>query len=99
MKPSDLQGKLHEQFGDQLQQCVLSAGEVTIEVLPVHLLQVCTALRDDQVFRFEQLIDVCGVDYAAYGNAEWESGNASTTGFSRGVAVNASARLSFLEED
>ena len=99
MKPSDLQDKLRERFGDQLQQCTVSVGEVTIEVLASDLLDLCTALRDEQVFRFEQLMDVCGVDYAAYGNVEWETENATSAGFSRGVAVNDVARLSFLEDE
>jgi NADH-quinone oxidoreductase subunit C len=99
MKPSDLQDKLRERFGDQLQQCTVSVGEVTIEVLAPDLIDLCTALRDEQVFRFEQLMDVCGVDYAAYGNVEWETENATSAGFSRGVAVNDVARLSFLEDE
>jgi len=46
---------------------------------------VATELRDHADFRFEQLIDVCGVDYATYGRSEWETADASTTGFGRGV--------------
>lgn len=99
MKPSDLQDNLRERFGDQLQTCTLSIGEVTIEVLPADLLAICTALRDEQAYLFEQLIDVCGVDYLAYGNAEWETESVANAGFSRGVSVNTSARLSFLDDE
>jgi NADH-quinone oxidoreductase subunit C len=49
------------------------------------LLAVTESLRDDPALRFEQLIDVCGVDYAAYGKSEWETEDASSTGFGRGV--------------
>jgi NADH-quinone oxidoreductase B subunit len=42
-------------------------------------------LRDHPQLRFEQLIDLCGVDYAAYGKSEWATEEASTTGFGRGV--------------
>ena len=60
-------------------------GEVTLVVPAPELLTVCQRLRDHEHFRFEQLIDVCGVDYAAYGQAEWETETASCTGFGRGV--------------
>ncbi len=60
-------------------------GELTLVVPPENVLPVCWILRDHEVLRFEQLIDLCGVDYAAYGKAEWETAEASTTGFGRGV--------------
>jgi NADH-quinone oxidoreductase subunit C len=60
-------------------------GELTLDVPAENLLAVCWALRDHPTLRFEQLIDLCGVDYAAYGKAEWETEEASTTGFGRGV--------------
>ena len=44
-------------------------GELTLEVKADDLLAVMTELRDRPEFGFEQLIDVCGVDYSSYGNA------------------------------
>lgn len=44
-------------------------------------------LRDHPDFCFEQLMDVCGVDFGAYGLAEWETETASSSGFGRGVEV------------
>ena len=61
-------------------------GEVVCETAPERLLEVCGRLRDDPGLRFEQLIDVCAVDYSAYGRADWEtSETATTSGFSRGA--------------
>lgn len=60
-------------------------GELTLVVPAEHLLPVCWVLRDHEALRFEQLIDLCGIDYAAHGKAEWETAEASTTGFGRGV--------------
>ncbi|NEX20931.1 NADH-quinone oxidoreductase subunit C [Thiorhodococcus mannitoliphagus] len=60
-------------------------GELTLVVPAEQLLDVCWTLRDDAAFRFEQLIDLCGVDYAAYGHSEWETDEASFSGFGRGV--------------
>jgi NADH-quinone oxidoreductase subunit C len=59
--------------------------ELTIEVTPANLLEVCRTLRDDPELRFEMLMDVCGVDYLEYGRDEWTTFPATGTGFSRGV--------------
>jgi NADH-quinone oxidoreductase subunit C len=45
-------------------------GELTVEVKPADYLATATKLRDQH--RFEQLIDLCGVDYASYGDAPRE---------------------------
>jgi NADH-quinone oxidoreductase subunit C len=62
-----------------------SCGEVTLVVPPEQLLAVATRLRDEEAYRFEELIDVCGVDYSAYGKSEWMTDMAPDTGFGRGV--------------
>lgn len=60
-------------------------GELTLTVPAAEIKHVCMQLRDDSATRFEQLIDLCGVDYAAYGKSEWATEEASLTGFGRGV--------------
>ncbi len=99
MNPQALQDRLRERFGDTLKNCTLVRGEVTVEIAPQDLLEVATALRDEQDFRFEQCIDVCGMDYSAWGKDEWATEEATGTGFSRGVEVNTAARLPALEEE
>ncbi|NNG14586.1 MAG: NADH-quinone oxidoreductase subunit C [Gammaproteobacteria bacterium] len=87
--PSALQvfaDSLQEHFAEQDVKATLALHEVTLEVPRQHLLSVCTALRDEPDFAFTQLIDVCGVDYSEYGQVEWETNNATGSGFSRGVA-------------
>ena len=44
------------------------SGGVTLDVAASDWLEVARALRDEPEFRFEQLIDLCGVDYASYGD-------------------------------
>ena len=44
-------------------------GEITVEVAPAAYLETCLKLRDDPALRFEQVIDLCGVDYSTYGGA------------------------------
>jgi len=43
-------------------------GEITVEVPAARYLEVCRRLRDDAALRFEQLMDLTGVDYASYGD-------------------------------
>ena len=81
-----LQERLRRRFGDQAQSVSCSSGQVVMEVHADNLLDVCLALRDDEELRFEQLSDVCGVDYFAYGQADWETDDTTSTGFSRGVS-------------
>ena len=57
--------------------------EVTLTVLPEHLRSVCTQLKTHASLKFEQLIDVCGVDYLHFGQDEWVTEGASGTGFER----------------
>lgn len=60
-------------------------GELTYEVSVADLLSVCEFLRDDPDCKFEQLVDLSGVDYLQYGAVEWNTQQATGTGFSRGV--------------
>ena len=41
----------------------IALAELTLVVLPEQIVPVLTALRDDSQCQFEQLIDICGVDY------------------------------------
>ncbi|HHJ13318.1 MAG TPA: NADH-quinone oxidoreductase subunit C [Gammaproteobacteria bacterium] len=99
MNPARLLQQLKEHFGDRIQDAVLALGEVTLEVVPEQLLAVCTELRDAPAFRFEQLIDLCGIDYLGYGMDEWATEETTSTGFSRGVEPVTAGRLPGLEED
>ncbi len=79
-----LLSRLQERFNDQqLLQGTIAFDELTIDVATDELLTVCTALRDE--FDFEELIDLCGVDYSTYKQVEWKTKGASSTGFSRGI--------------
>lgn len=82
-------------FGDRLKSNLIAVGEVTIEVAAADLLDVCLQLRDDKALAFEQMLDVCGVDYSEYGCTEWTTEASTNTGFSRGVTPGANARLRF----
>jgi NADH-quinone oxidoreductase subunit C len=55
-------------LGDKVKDLVEALGEVTLTVAPADLIDVMTTLRDKTELRFEQLIDVCGMDYKTYGD-------------------------------
>jgi len=61
---------------------------LSISVPALHVRAVCHCLRDQ--FALDTLIDVCGVDYLTYGQTQWPTEQASTTGFSRGVGPSVS---------
>jgi NADH-quinone oxidoreductase subunit C len=84
---------LDRHFGESGCEVLSGYGEVTLLAPAEGLLDVARTLRDHEDFRFEQLIDVCGVDYAAYGHSEWTTEEASSSGFGRGVARDAGLAL------
>jgi NADH-quinone oxidoreductase subunit C len=59
---------LHEAFGAQIVSLEKKLGELTLLVKAADMQLVLTRLRDDAKFRFEQLTDLCGVDYSTYGS-------------------------------
>jgi NADH-quinone oxidoreductase subunit C len=66
-RAEELTAALQSALGERLAGVSTALGEVTAVVKPEHLLAAATALRDAPGLRFEQLIDLCGVDYSDYG--------------------------------
>lgn len=77
-----LQTVITEKLADKVVSSKVEFGELTIEVKAADLLEVAYFLINDNKTGFDQLIDVCGVDYLSYGKAEWQT---EGSGFSRGV--------------
>jgi NADH-quinone oxidoreductase subunit C len=55
-----------EKLDGSITGTIEARGELTLEVRREDILKVCRFLRDDALCAFEQLMDVCGVDYASY---------------------------------
>lgn len=89
--------QLQQRFGELLSSCSVDVGEVTLEVSAAELLVLMRTLRDE--FGFEQLIDLCGVDYSQFGLTEWGTSESSSRGYSRGVNAGTAGRLSASAED
>ena len=90
-----LAARLKTRFGAKIGAIAERLGQVTVEVAPDNLIEVSRALRDEREFRFEVLIDVCGVDYLSYGEDEWDTDDVSNEGFSRGVEGASVGRFSW----
>lgn len=62
---TDLEGAVAAKLGDAVVSHAIAVGELTVTVDPARIASVLTTLRDDPAFRFEVLIDICGVDWPA----------------------------------
>lgn len=71
-KLDQLIANLQTALGDKIAGQTLALEEVTIECKAVDYLEVCKTLRDNAGLKFEQLIDLCGVDYQEYGEVGYE---------------------------
>lgn len=67
-----LEAALRNALDDQLQTLTVALGEITIVVKSNDYASAMRVLRDHADLRFEELIDLCGVDYSTYGDGAWE---------------------------
>ncbi|MEK0419297.1 MAG: hypothetical protein RI949_3303 [Pseudomonadota bacterium] len=71
-KLNSLRQALDTRFGATLLNVQQNLGELTMVVSAQEYAAVMATLRDDPSLKFEQLIDLCGVDYSQYKNRPWE---------------------------
>jgi NADH-quinone oxidoreductase subunit C len=71
-KLETLEAALRNALGSHLQNLNVALGEITIVVKAADYLAAMRVLRDHADLRFEELIDLCGVDYLAYGDGIWD---------------------------
>ncbi|HSS46827.1 MAG TPA: NADH-quinone oxidoreductase subunit C [Burkholderiales bacterium] len=70
-KLENLRACLNAVLGERIKNFSEAVGEITLTVKPADWLTVAQTLRDNPDLRFEQLIDLCGVDYQDYGDGAW----------------------------
>lgn len=70
---------------------------ISLKVERDNLIEVMLILKDTEELEYQQLTDLCAVDYSQFHNTEWETTNATETGYSRGVQSNTHGRISFGE--
>ena len=77
--------KLNAELANHVKDVSVAYDEVTVECDIAELKGLLQSLRDVDSFSFDQLIDLCAVDYLLYGEYDWETDSATEKGFSRGV--------------
>ena len=66
--------------------CIISnINELNIDINPKYIIEVCYVLKYNNLFKFEQLSDICGADYLTYAIDEWNKLGDQTSNFSRGL--------------
>ena len=90
---------LQARFGEKLKSVVLALGEVTIEVTAADYLSVMQSLHDAEDLRFEELIDLCGVDYSTYADGAWTGRRFAVVSHLLSVTHNWRLRVRVFAED
>ena len=90
---------LQATLGDKITKHVLALGEITIECQASDYLAVCQILRDAPTLKFEQLIDLSGVDYQTYGDGAYEGMRFAVVCHLLSVSLNHRLRLRVFAQD
>ena len=98
-KLDDLEAALTQTLGDAIQSLVRARGEITITVPAARYLETAKKLRDEPALKFEQLIDLCGVDYSDYRNEGTEGQRYAVVSHLLSVSLNWRVRLKVFAND
>jgi NADH-quinone oxidoreductase subunit C len=94
-----LQTTLQTALGDRLRSIKSALGEVTIELDATRYLEAMRILRDETGLKFEQLIDLCGMDYSAYKDQPWEGPRYAAVSHLLSVSLNQRLRVRVFAPD
>jgi len=98
-KLETLSQNLQKHFGDKLKSLKLALGELTVEVAAADYLAVMTVLRDEPDLGFEEMVDLCGVDYSTYGDGAWSGRRFAAVSHLLSIANNWRLRVRVFAED
>ena len=71
-KLDTLQANLQTALGGRIKSLTVALGEVTVVIDASNYLDACLLLRDDAGLRFEECLDLAGMDYSTYGEGAWD---------------------------
>jgi len=87
-------------LGAKLVRLVEHVGELTVETKADDVVAACWLLRDSEGLKFEQLIDLCGVDYSDYKEGGWQGRRYAVVYHLLSVTLNQRVRVrAFVEND
>ena len=98
-KLDTLQAALESALGARTAKLVRDRGEITITVSAIDYLEAARTLRDHTELKFEQLIDLCGVDYSSWKDQPWEGPRFCVVSHLLSVSKNWRARLKVFAPD
>ncbi len=98
-KLETLEAALRNALGGYLQNLTVTLGEVTVVVKAADYLSAMRVLRDHADTRFEQLLDLCGVDYSAYGDGAWEGSRFAVVSHLMSISHNWRVRVRVFAPD
>ena len=93
-----LQSALATALGERVTVTV-ALGEVTLVVKAADYYSVMQTLRDNAALSFDQLIDLCGVDYSTYGEGAWDGLRFAAVSHLLSVKHNWRVRVRVFAED
>ena len=99
LNPEALRETVAAALGDKAQNVALNLGEITVTVGADDYLEACRILKEAPGCRFEQLIDLCGVDYSDYRAGEWEGPRYAVTIHLLSVSLNQRVRVRVFARD
>ena len=95
-----LQAALQAALGDKIKTYKRERGEITITVTEANYLAVAATLRDDATLKFEQLLDLCGIDFSRWKDQAWDGPRYCVVSHLLSVSLNWRLRLKvFAPED
>ncbi|MFN6170233.1 MAG: NADH-quinone oxidoreductase subunit C [Burkholderiales bacterium] len=93
MKLDQLKSDLAAALGDKLGKLIIDTEQVIIEVSAADYIASATMLRDNPALAFSQLIDLCGVDYADWGDGAWSGARFAVVSQLLSITHNVRLRL------
>ncbi|SFP20821.1 NADH-quinone oxidoreductase subunit C [Variovorax sp. 770b2] len=93
ISPEVLRATITEALGAKAKSVTLALGEVTVVVSAADYIEAATLLRDAPGCRFEQLLDLCGMDYSDYREGEWQGERFCVVSHLLSVTLNQRVRL------
>jgi NADH-quinone oxidoreductase subunit C len=90
---NQLSANLQKALGEKISKFTSALGEISIECSAADYLSVCLILRDAEGLKFEQLIDLCGVDYQDYADGSYAGLRYAVVSHFLSVSLNQRLRL------
>jgi NADH-quinone oxidoreductase subunit C len=97
--PESLQEAVHLALGKKVQHSSIAVGELTVSVVAADYHAAALILRDAAGCKFEQMIDLCGVDYSEYGAGNYEGPRYCVVVHLLSVSLNQRLRLKVFAAD